>query len=142
MDAFKSRNFTWSMMNVPKLREYLYLIKNEDKIIVENTIDQFEQNVLNQRDKFKSALIHGDVNEQNIIVNQVDSKWHVNGVIDFGDAHFALQIFDVSLLAMYTMLDCKSIDPIVAPGHVLSGYLSLRQLDKHELDIVPVRTSL
>jgi hydroxylysine kinase len=135
----RSRKTIWSLLSIPNLREYLIAINDEfRKTIVLDTISQFESQVLSRIDDFDQGIIHGDYNEQNIIVQKKDDcdQWFVNGVIDFGDAQFAPKIFDLAIFLTYTMLECKSFDPILAPGFGISGYLQFRKIKANELKIL------
>ena len=46
------------------------------------------------------GYIHGDFNEQNIIV---DSRGDIHGVIDFGDSQKNPLVYDIAIAIMYMM---------------------------------------
>lgn len=74
-------------------------------------------------------MLHGDFNEQNVLVRQhpQSSDVAVVGVIDFGDSERGPYVFDLAIAIMYCMLQCRVVDPLDACGHFLAGYLSCNQ---------------
>jgi len=76
-----------------------------------------------------AGVIHGDFNEQNVIVRQDAESAAVTiaGVIDFGDSERGPYIFDVAIAVVYCMLQSEAVDAVDVCGHVLAGYLSRRQ---------------
>lgn len=88
-----------------------------------------------------AGVIHGDFNEQNIIVQarpgQEDvpddqKQYEIHGVIDFGDAQYTYHVFEVAIAIMYMMIESHVIDPLLVGGHVLAGYLKERELNESE----------
>ncbi|CAG2178340.1 unnamed protein product, partial [Oppiella nova] len=85
----------WSLLNVLAVRQYIDAVQNqEDRDVVSATLDEFERTVMPILDELETNLIHGDFNEMNIIVHKnpnehPDNEYHVKGVIDFGDIHYA-----------------------------------------------------
>lgn len=89
-------------------------------------------------------------------------KYMVSGILDFGDIHHNYYIFDIAIAICYMvlsypcylqlaifvemkyfyesytpqMLECKSMDILDAPGHVLAGYCSLRSMPDLEFDLL------
>ena len=54
------------------------------------------------------GYIHGDFNEQNIIV---DSQDNIHGVIDFGDSQKNPLVYDIAIAIMYMMTKVRFIYP-------------------------------
>jgi hydroxylysine kinase len=90
------------------------------------------------------GIIHGDFNEQNIIVRPSDDVSEdepvIEGVIDFGDAILSPYVFDLATTIMYLMLDSHVVDPLEVGGHIMAGYLSRRSLTL--VDRAALRTCL
>ena len=92
-----------------------------------------------------AGVIHGDFNEQNIIVKQrpsatpgEDQQYDVSAVIDFGDSANSYYVFEVAITIMYMMVESRVIDPMKVGGHVLAGYLSEHPLTDVEFDSLKV----
>ena len=102
------------------VREYLHAVEDPaQKRMCEEVLDEFESKVVSQMDLLDHGMIHGDYNEQNMLVrlkdgSPVDSTdghdYEVSGVIDFGDSIESPYIFEVGVTIMYTMLKCNEID--------------------------------
>lgn len=139
-DVLEQRILTWSMLSIPNLKDFVFAIDDDHRRqLVTQTIDEFQRKVMDNLGSFKWSIIHGDFNEQNIIVAQNDrGGYDVSGIIDFGDVHRAPQVFDISIPCTYLMLDCKPIDPLEAPRYVLEGYLQTRALSEEEWSVLPV----
>ena len=54
-------------------------------------------------------MIHGDFNEQNILVskNTSDNDYHISAVIDFGDMNKSHYVFEAAIATMYMMVESK-----------------------------------
>lgn len=120
--------------SIPQLREFLYALQDhERKAIVEEIIDAFENNVLNKIDKLEKQIIHGDYNEQNIIVEQSKSsasgEYKVKGIIDFGDTNKSPVIFEIGIALTYMILQAKSLE---SGGYFLAGYTDIRPISNDE----------
>lgn len=132
-DDYKS---LWMMTEIPKLKNFLFAVKNSQrKVLVEEVIDQFSNRVLPVANKLESGMIHGDFNEQNIIVNKVDGKWKIDAIIDFGDSHYSCYLFELAITMMYMILQGKDID---IGGYVLAGYKSIRELTRQEFNLLKI----
>lgn len=91
------------------------------------------------------GVIHGDYNEQNIVVKPTEATkdlpeserdYCVAGVIDFGDMNESYYIFEVAIAIMYMMVESKVVDPMLAGGHLLAGYLLQRSLNVTEWEVL------
>lgn len=88
-----------------------------------------------------AGYIHGDFNEQNIIVSATGedpSTYHIDGLIDFGDIHHTCFIFELAITIMYMMLEVKIMDPNEVAGHTLAGYITHRAITDDEWSILRV----
>ncbi|XP_014090489.1 hydroxylysine kinase [Bactrocera oleae] len=133
-DAYDTHKTLWMLESIPQLREFLYALQDhERKAIVEEIIDAFENNVLNKIDKLEKQIIHGDYNEQNIIVEQSKSsasgEYKVKGIIDFGDTNKSPVIFEIGIALTYMILQAKSLE---SGGYFLAGYTDIRPISNDE----------
>ena len=93
---------------------------------------------------FIKGIIHGDYNDQNILVGessdsaaiQGDKEHDIIGVIDFGEMMNSYYVFEVAITIMYMMVESKIVDPLLVGGHVLAGYLGVRQLSDVEFSVL------
>ncbi|KAL3287504.1 hypothetical protein HHI36_001974 [Cryptolaemus montrouzieri] len=134
--GYEDRNTLWMMINVPKLSEFLFAVKDTKKQrLVTEVIEAFSSRVISKSDEFEKGLIHGDFNEQNILVKQEKGRWYVKGALDFGDSHIACFLYDVAITMTYIILHAKDLD---RGGYVLAGYNSIRPLSSQEIQLLKV----
>lgn len=93
------------------------------------------------------GMIHGDLNECNILthdspgqdnVPQESRVCDVTALIDFNDVVLSYTVFDVAICIAYMSVKCKEIDQRDVGGYVLAGYLSERNLNSTEREIMKV----
>lgn len=67
-NGIKGIDRIWNLNAVPKLSDFAYVIKDEQKHkLAMEVVDNFKTNVLPHLQKLESGPIHGDFNEQNIL---------------------------------------------------------------------------
>lgn len=106
-----------------------------------------------------AGIIHGDINEQNILVkhlavpykdsasanssnssrNDQPTEFDICGILDFGDVANSYYIYEVAIAIMYMMLDSKIVDLLDVGGHVLAGYSSSSERGLNEVEFKALR---
>jgi 4-aminobutyrate aminotransferase-like enzyme/Ser/Thr protein kinase RdoA (MazF antagonist) len=82
-----------------------------------------------------SQIIHGDVNDHNVLVSAADgTERRVTGIIDLGDTHSAPRIFDLGIAIAYAILDTP--DPLIAAATVARGFHERTPLSEDEVEVV------
>ncbi|XP_012269711.2 hydroxylysine kinase [Athalia rosae] len=122
--AYDNHVSLWMLNCVPKLKDFVFAVKDTDRIsMVNDIISRFEVEVIKNIGKLETGIIHGDLNEQNILVN--DDEKGIRAVLDVGDSHNSCYIFEIAITMCYMLLQTKDI----ARGKpVLVGYQRVRQL--------------
>lgn len=123
-EAYETHQSTWQLQSVPKLKDFLYILDSDHcrKSLIEEIIEEFNTKVLSQLDKFELQIIHGDFNEQNIVVEpcSANSAEHkVTGIIDFGDTNKSPILFEVGIALTYMLLQAKNLE---SGGIFLAGF--------------------
>lgn len=137
--SFDTKDSLWFLSNIPKLSEFTPHLKDaKNKKLAEDIVNEFESTVIPLMDSLKKGIIHGDLNEQNIICQKDGDEIKVTSVIDFGDSQKNPFVFEIAIASMYMMTKCKTIHPNLAVGHVLAGYLQNRQLDENEWKVLKI----
>ncbi|XP_023296880.2 hydroxylysine kinase [Lucilia cuprina] len=128
-EAYDTHQTTWQLQSVPKLKDFLYVLQDHArKEIIEEIIQTFETKVLEKLDSFEKQIIHGDFNEQNLIVEPVgeeSTNFKVKGIIDFGDASKSPVLFEVGIALTYMLLQAKNLE---SGGIFLAGFESFYPL--------------
>lgn len=85
----------------------------------------------------KSLKIHGDFNEQNILVGKKPGKteYTVIGFIDFGDTQYSCLVFEIALALTYMLLTSGDI---ATGGYFLAGYKTIRLIPENEMKVLKV----
>ncbi|CAB3225684.1 unnamed protein product [Arctia plantaginis] len=138
-----SREHMWMLTKIPELSKFTYVIKEQEKLdLVEEVIEEFKYAVLPRLDELEKGVIHGDVNEMNVIVGlkpgSSNSDYRITGIIDFGDIQYSYYVFEVAITMTYMMLITG--DPR-AGGYVLAGYTVNRRLPDEEYRLLKVLIS-
>lgn len=133
--AVTERKFIWMLESVPQLKQFVYAVESEEhKEMVNSVIDEFTRTVIPLMSTLPTGTIHGDYNDQNILVDNNS----VIGLIDMGDIQVAPHVFEVGMACMYMGLECTTMDKLDAPAHLLAGYLSQRELADKEFNILKI----
>lgn len=85
-------------------------------------------------DDLPRAMVHHDLNDNNVLVAECDGVQTIAGVLDFNDALHSVRVAEPAIAGAYAML--RKDDPLVALGHVVSGYHAVTPLTAAELGVV------
>ncbi|XP_017889035.1 hydroxylysine kinase [Ceratina calcarata] len=130
--AYNEHKTMWMLNSVPKLRQFTYAVKNAlERELAHQVILAFEKEVLEIDLRLEHGMIHGDLNEQNLVVSSNGRE--IAAVIDFGDSHRTSLIFELAITLCYMILQAGDI----AMGkHVIEGYQDIRKLTEPEKKIL------
>ncbi|KAL8599211.1 hypothetical protein ACOMHN_007927 [Nucella lapillus] len=130
----------WSLNSIPKLAEFVHVITDvRDRRVVDDVIQQFTDQVLPRRSEIRSGYIHGDPNEQNILVqprnrnpadgegggsgSDAEGDYVISGILDYQDAADSHPLYDLAMAIAYLMImPALTLDPLEVGGHVMAGY--------------------
>lgn len=132
--AMRTHRSTWNLVSVPRLREFIFAVKNpEHKNLCHSVIDAFERKVLTHIDELEWGIIHQDINEQNLIVDEEATK--VVAVLDFGDMQRSPLVFELAIALCYMILYSRDLE---VGKHVIMGYETARKLNELEMGLLHV----
>ncbi|XP_029179294.2 hydroxylysine kinase-like [Acropora millepora] len=135
----------WDLSQLFVLESYITVAsQNERELeVFQNVYKNFIKEVIPQLGNLEKHVIHGDLNDDNIlVVPRHNGNGHeIASVLDFGDVSFSYRVFDIAICMMYMiLLRVKQGDPhkeaIRAVGHLLSGYQSVNSLTELELSLL------
>lgn len=132
--AYNNHKTLWMLNSVPKLRQFTFALKDAaERELAHQVILTFEENVLQVTSQLEQGMIHGDLNEQNLVISSNGRE--IAAVIDFGDSHRTCLIFDLAITLCYMILQAGDI----AMGkHVVEGYQNVKRLTELEKKILKV----
>jgi len=113
---------------VPKVA----LIKEpERRKLVSYFLDRFRYFVLPHLHELRHQIIHGDLNDNNILVKDEA----INGFLDFGDSTYAPLVCELAVAMTYLMLDKE--DPFEEILPLIKGYQNTNALERQEIELLP-----
>uniref|UniRef100_A0A8D0AYK6 Hydroxylysine kinase n=1 Tax=Sander lucioperca TaxID=283035 RepID=A0A8D0AYK6_SANLU len=130
----KMDGLLWSLSNIPLTEGYLSVMDGDPlQDVVRAVIEQYKLHVQPKISSFRKGILHGDMNDQNILVTPVDNGHHeVSGVLDFSMLMNDCYVFEVAIIIAYMMLENPS--PLDVGGAVLAGWESIMVLNEDERD--------
>lgn len=99
--------------------------------LVERAQVQFAGHVLRVLDALPKSIIHGDANEQNVLV---DGAGRATALIDFGDCCYTPRIFELAIAGAYAVFDAA--DPLAVLDALVRGYTAITPLDEAETAVL------
>lgn len=126
--------FLWNLDNASGCRAFIEdIVAENNREMVRQIYARYDQHVAPKLPALRSALLHQDGNDNNLIVCPDDPE-KIVGIIDFGDVVYGRQINELAVTLAYAMLDVA--DVLSVAGHVICGYVSAFPLEDGELDLV------
>ncbi|HEX8726663.1 MAG TPA: aminotransferase class III-fold pyridoxal phosphate-dependent enzyme [Gemmatimonadaceae bacterium] len=82
----------------------------------------------------RRAVVHGDLNDYNVLVAWDDppgADVRVSGIVDFGDMVASYAVADLAIAVAYAVLDAS--DPLAAAAPIVAAFHAERPLEEREL---------
>lgn len=134
MSEFRHENAkryqTWDLQQAEWKKEHLDDIADANDRQLLTTIIENARPALSKLPQLRQSIIHGDVNDYNILVTQHE----VSGFIDFGDMVETATICELAIALAYAMLNKP--DPLQAAVHVIQAYIAVYPLLEEEIDVL------
>ncbi len=125
------RHYVWDIKNALDARVHLpYILSHEQRRIAAYFLLQFETEVLPHLSSLRTASIHNDANDYNVLVKDNN----IAGLIDFGDMVYSQLINNLAVACTYAMFGAK--DPLHAASLVAQGYHNKYPLTELEISLL------
>lgn len=132
--AYDDHKSLWMLTSMPRLQQFTYAIKSSlDKQLVHDVIVSFQKEVLPVVDQLEQTVIHGDLNENNIIVSPNGKD--IAAVIDFGDSHRTCRVFELAIVLCYMILQTADVG---MGRYIVEGYEGIKKLTDVEKKILKI----
>ncbi|KAF6214620.1 hypothetical protein GE061_009363 [Apolygus lucorum] len=129
-DELIKKKSTWMLESVPDVHQLLTSVSTPElREYARLAVKDFEDKVIPVIPELEKGIMHGDINEHNILVR--DNS--VMGLIDFGDNCWGPVLFEIALCVAYM---CLHSNDISTGKHVLAGYQIHRPLTTVESKII------
>ena len=96
------REHMWDLRQTAQLQGLLQHLEPVQVGVVQGVLDEFGHGVLPRADELPAAVIHSDINDQNVLVDAGGSE--VVGLIDYGDLVHSWQLNELAICAAYVLI--------------------------------------
>ncbi len=117
--SFSQRPLDWDIAKGLWTTSFISLFTAEEQKLILYFIERFSASKP-LYDTLRKAIVHNDVNDNNIIVSEGVKNPSVAAIIDFGDAVHTQIINDVAIACTYAIMGFP--DPLEALRPILRGY--------------------
>ncbi|WP_119301315.1 aminotransferase class III-fold pyridoxal phosphate-dependent enzyme [Dongia deserti] len=128
------RLFDWDIKQAGRSRARLEFINDPaQRAILEHFLGRFENEVASSLARLRAQVIHGDANDNNLLVDGPIGQ-EITGLIDFGDAIHSATIGELAVACAYAILGEAA--PIDVAGRIAAAYHRVYPLQSEELDLL------
>ncbi|MFQ5528395.1 MAG: aminotransferase class III-fold pyridoxal phosphate-dependent enzyme [Thermoanaerobaculia bacterium] len=125
------RTHRWDLIRAAQHRAGVWRVPEpERRRLLDHAFLLFVSSALPFLDVMPRALIHGDLNDENLLVE--DER--VVGLLDFGDCLVSPPICELAIALTYALLD--EPDPLAAGAEIVASYHRRRPLSRTELEVL------
>ncbi len=131
INALELRKLEWDLQYLADTTHYLSSIqKPQRRTLVHYFLQQIIQTVQPQLKQVPKSIIHGDINDWNLLVT--GNK--VAGLIDFGDTSYSHTINELAITIAYAIMNKEQ--PLEWAAEIVRGYHKKRPLKAIELKVL------
>jgi 4-aminobutyrate aminotransferase-like enzyme/Ser/Thr protein kinase RdoA (MazF antagonist) len=128
------RTFDWDIKQAGQSAARLQCIENpKQRALAGHFLQRFESKVAPRLARLRIQVIHGDANDNNLLVDGAVGR-RVTGLIDFGDAIHSATIGELAVACAYAILGEAA--PIEVVGRIAAAYHKIYPLHSDELDLL------
>jgi 4-aminobutyrate aminotransferase-like enzyme/Ser/Thr protein kinase RdoA (MazF antagonist) len=128
------RMFDWDIKQAGRSRDRLAFIEDRTRRgILEYFLQRFEARVAPRLRRLRTQVIHGDANDNNLLVDGKIGR-RITGLIDFGDSIHSATIGELAVACAYAVLDEAA--PVDIAGRIAAAYHRVHPLQPEELDLL------
>lgn len=132
--AAHGRDLLWDLRQAPRfLAEVDRLEQAADRALATGVLSHLRDQVLPRLGCLRQQMIHGDVNEHNLLVNPAATH-EITGIIDFGDMIHAALVQDIANLAADFMIGPQDVLETLCGA--VAGYHAVTPLDAAEIALI------
>lgn len=126
------RFFQWDVAHAPIVIQHCteHLATPDQRVVIKNFLSRFERQVAPLLLHLRRSVIHNDLNDCNILVEDDI----VSGIVDFGDMLYSYTVNDLAVACAYIMLGKNQ--PLEAVIEVIRSYHVTYPLTTIELEVL------
>ncbi len=127
-------DFLWNLDNALAVRQYIEDIDGAgDRELITGVFKRYANCVLPRLPSLRVGVIHGDINDNNLVVDASDPGV-VSGAFDFGDMAYARQINELAIAMAYALMEMP--DVAAASRELIGAYCKRFALQETELEVL------
>ncbi|NHZ85675.1 MAG: phosphotransferase [Planctomycetia bacterium] len=127
----KARRWKWDLQYLSMNKKYILDIPDaRNRSLVEYYFQQYVENVIPLFPDLRKSIIHGDINEWNVLVKNNE----INGIIDFGDLCYSPLINELAITIAYACLYVD--DPLKMAEIIVESFNKVLPLTDEEISIL------
>lgn len=123
----------WHLEKSLWTKDAIELFSSSEKEIVSHFQQLFESQ-LPLYNTLRKSVIHGDINDFNILLSSNKKAPTITGFIDFGDAHYTQTINELAITIAYGVMHCPN--PLEAACEIVAGFHSTSPILDKELEML------
>lgn len=132
------REFHWDVRHARRIvDERLALVSDTTtRALIGDLCRRFDADTRPHLDRLARGVVHGDLNDNNILVGHVsDAELDpvVTGIVDFGDMVHSYRIADLAIAIAYAMLG--ESDPLGVASEIVRGYAAAREYEPSDTEL-------
>lgn len=129
--TLKARRWKWDLQYLSMNRKYIKDIPDaRNRSLIQYYFQQYDENVIPLFPDLRKSIIHGDINEWNVLVKNNN----VAGIIDFGDLCYTALINELAITIAYA---CLYVDnPIKWAEIIVKSYNAVLPLKDNEISVL------
>lgn len=130
------RELEWDVMRAAWIAEYDHAFATDtERQIVRNQLLRFRQNIAVYGSGLRQSVIHGDVNDYNVVVGTPGyNKRQITGMLDFGDMMYTATVSELAIAAAYAMM--RHPQPLDALMLMVAHYHAEHALTEAEMAVL------
>jgi 4-aminobutyrate aminotransferase and related aminotransferases len=134
------RDFYWDLANARAIVAEKRPLVTDEALggTIDRIMHEVDQRTMPRLATVRRAIIHGDLNDHNLLVATSDDAWSrgqaVAGVVDFGDMVHSYRVGELAIAIAYAVLDRE--DPLGVAASMVRGYFERNTLDENELAVL------
>ncbi|MGY8986570.1 MAG: phosphotransferase [Sphingomonadales bacterium] len=126
--------YLWNLDNVMAAKPFISDVKDaKDRGRIEFFFKAYEMETLSKIPDLRKAVIHGDANEFNILVDAGGAP-KVVGLIDFGDLSKASIVNELAIMLAYGLLGEEHVE--ISTEEMIKGFHTEFPLEESEYDVL------
>ena len=128
-------DFLWNLDLAQQCRPWLADVADPSgRAVVERALGRHLRRVVPVLGQLRTAVVHHDANDFNVLVDGEPGAEHISGIIDFGDMLVAAQVNELAVALAYALLDVPDI--VATARRMIGAYVAEFALAENELEVL------